>query len=170
MSQEDVTTAGTPRFQDDSRGFAEIERAHVRKFVPDFEWLRLSDPSLRNPLPVPLREARIALIGTAGAHLPAEPAMSTRGEIRFIPSTSAKIDFTHPGFDTERAALDPEVVFPLQTVRRLVEDGFVGDLAATAISTMGFIPDGARVLEHLVPEVVTRLRDEEVHLALLVPA
>ncbi len=163
--------AGTrPGFDDDSRGFAAIERDHVRTFVPDFEWLRFPDPSQRNPLTVPLGEARIALIGTAGAHLPGEPGMSPRGEVRFIPSTSTKIDFTHPGFDTARAALDPEVVFPLETVRRLVEAGFVGELAPTAISTMGFIPRGARVLGHLVPEVVRRVRDEEVHLALLVPA
>lgn len=170
MRDEASIARTLPEFDDDSRGFAAIERDFVRKLVPEFEWLRFPKPSPRNQLPVSLRDARVALIGTAGAHLPEQPAMSPRGQVRFLPSDSTAIRFTHPGFDTERAARDPEVVFPLQSLQRLVETGFIGALAPTAMSTMGFIPRGERILENLVPEAVTRLRDEDVHLALLVPA
>jgi hypothetical protein len=156
---------------DDSRGFAAVERAYVRqKFVPDFEWLSFDDPSSRTPLPVPLEMARVALIGTAGAHVSGETAMSPRGEVRFVPVDAPEIQLTHPGYDTSRASLDPEVVFPRETLRSLASEGLIAEVAPTTISTMGFIPQGQRILDELVPQVVQRLRDEDVHLALLVPA
>ncbi len=96
--------------------------------------------------------------------------MSPRGEVRFVPVDAADIELTHPGYDTERASQDPEVVFPVGALRALEDDGVIGELAPTAVSTMGYIPDGRRVLDELVPQVVECLRNEEVDLALLVPA
>jgi hypothetical protein len=61
-------------------------------------------------------------------------------------------------------------VFPVGTLRALVEAGSIGSVAPTAVSTMGYIPRGERVLERLVPPTVDLLRSEEVDLALLVPA
>lgn len=96
--------------------------------------------------------------------------MSPRGEVRFVPVDAPEIQLTHPGYDTARASGDPEVVFPRNTLRSLASEGLIGEEARSTISTMGFIPRGQRILEELVPEVVQRLRDEDVHLALLVPA
>lgn len=160
----------TPRFEDDSIGFAERERAHVRKrFVPHFEWVRFDAPSRRNLLPLALNQARVALVGTAGAHLAGEPGMSPRGELRVLP-IDADVVLTHPGYDTERAGDDPEVVFPLQTLQTLADESFIGSVATTSISTMGFIPNGRRVINDLVPAVVAELKKEDVDLALFVPA
>lgn len=157
--------------EDDSIGFSQRERAGLRKAsVPNFEWMTFETPSRRNLLPVPLSNARVALIGTAGAHLSEEPPMSPRGELRVLPIDAGDLVLTHPGYDTQRASEDPEVVFPLQTLRMLAAEGFVGSVAATSISTMGFIPDGRRVTEKLVPAVVPELTKESVDLALLVPA
>lgn len=157
--------------EDDSIGFAERERAHVRKrFVPDFEWVIFDTPSRRNLLALPLSEARVGLVTTAGAHRSAEDPMSPRGELRVIPSGAEDLVLTHPGYDTQRASEDPEVVFPSQALEMLAAEGFIGSVAATSISTMGFIPVGRRVLEKLVPAVVTELRDQRIDLALLVPA
>lgn len=156
---------------DDSIGFAERERAYIReRFVPDFEWVTFETPSDRNLLPLPLNEGRIALIGTAGAHRAGEPPMSPTGELRFLPLDTEDLVLTHPGYDTQRASENPEVVFPLQTLQMLAAEGFIGSVAANAISTMGFIPDGRRVIEELVPAVVTELKKEGADLALLVPA
>lgn len=96
--------------------------------------------------------------------------MSPRGELRVIPSGAEDLVLTHPGYDTQRASEDPEVVFPSQALEMLAAEGFIGSVAATSISTMGFIPVGRRVLEKLVPAVVTELRNQRVDLALLVPA
>jgi len=162
---------GPPDFEDDSIGFAQRERDHVRRrFVPDFEWVIFDAPSPRNPLPLPLSKSRVALIGTAGAHRAAEAPMSPTGELRIVPLDADDVVLSHPGYDTERASGDPEVVFPLQTLQMLAGEGFIGSVAPNALSTMGFIPDGLRVTDRLVPELLSELANEDVDLALLVPA
>lgn len=162
---------GELAFDDDSIGFAERERVHVRKrFVPDFEWVTFEHPSRHNLLTVPLSKARVALIGTAGAHGSEQDPMSPMGELRVLSIDAEDLVLTHPGYDTQRASEDPNVVFPTQTLQMLAAEGFIGSVAATSISTMGFIPVGRRVIEKLVPAVVAELKKEGADLALLVPA
>lgn len=96
--------------------------------------------------------------------------MSPTAEVRIVPLDADDIVLTHPGYDTERASDDPEVVFPLQTLQMLEGEGLIGSVAPTAISTMGFIPVGERVLDRLVPRVLSELARNDVDLALLVPA
>jgi hypothetical protein len=155
---------------DDSVGFDVIERAYVRKnLVPDFEWVDFDRPSPRNRLGVALADAGIGLVSTAGAHLPEQRRMGAGGDVRMIP-VEAGILLSHGGYQTDRASRDPEVVFPVRTLERLVRAGFIGSLAPSAISNMGYIPLGERVFERVVPPTIERLRSEEVDLALLVPA
>lgn len=155
---------------DDSTGFDDLEREFVRRFFPSFDWVRFEAPSPRRALPVPLRRARVGLVVTAGAHLPGEAAFSLDGEVRFLSAGAGALELSHPGYDTGRAAADPDVVVPVRALRRLVQAGVVGSLAPTVISTMGLVPRGEDVLERSVPAALDRLRAEEVDLALLVPA
>jgi D-proline reductase (dithiol) PrdB len=80
------------------------------------------------------------------------------------------VRLTHGGYDTQRASKDPDVVFPVRTLRRLAETGAIGSVAAVAASTMGYIPRALNVLERVVPPVVASLVAQQVDLALLVPA
>lgn len=161
---------GSSVADDDSIGFDVLEAQFVRKFLPDFDWLRFDAPSPRRPLPVPLRQARVGLVVTAGAHLPGDPPFGMDGEVRFLVAGSGDFTLTHIGYDTERAMTDPDVVVPVRALRRLVEAGVIGSLAPTVISTMGLVPRGTDVLERSVPAALERLGEEEVDLALLVPA
>lgn len=156
---------------DDSQHFAEAERRHVREVVgvPDFEWVDFDEPSPRNPLPVPLSEATVTLVSTAGAHLVGTRPLGAGGHAALLPA-DADVQLTHGGYDTERAAQDPDVVYPVRTLQRLADDGFIGALAPTVVSTMGFVPSGRRLFERAVPDAVERIHDEQAHLALLVPA
>lgn len=157
--------------RDDSAGFADLERNHVRTKVgvPDFEWVPFDTPSPRNPLPLPLDEARVALVSTAGAHAPGGRPLSAGGRALLLPA-SEPVELTHDGYDTARAMTDPGVVYPVEALAALAEEGAIGSLAPTVVSTMGFVPDGRRLFSHAVPDAVERLLDEQVHLALLVPA
>jgi D-proline reductase (dithiol) PrdB len=151
--------------------FDEVERLHLRKrLVPDFEWLDFDQPSPRNRLGVALREARVGLVVTAGVHLPGQRPARQVGEVRLVPVAAPQVRLTHGGYDTQRAGKDPEVVFPARTLRRLAETGAVGSVARVVASTMGYIPRGLNVLERVVPPVVASLVDQQVDLALLVPA
>jgi D-proline reductase (dithiol) PrdB len=166
-----VEARDKPSFEDDSAGFDLIEREYIREeLVPDFEWLDFATPSPRNRLPVPLAQARVALVATAGAHLPDQRRMGAGGDVRMISIDAPEIVLSHEGYDIGRAARDPEVVYPVRTLRALADAGVIGSLAPTAVSTMGYVPRGRRVLERVVPATIDRLRSEEVDLALLVPA
>lgn len=159
------------RFDDDSTAFAQIERQFVRDVVgvADFGWVSFDHPSPRNPLTVPLAEATVTLISTAGAHLPDERPLGAGGHASLVPS-DADVQLSHVGYDTEAAMQDPDVVYPVRTLQRLADEGVIGALAPTVISTMGFVPNGQRLFERAVPSAIERIHDEQAHLALLVPA
>jgi D-proline reductase (dithiol) PrdB len=76
---------------------------------------------------------------------------------------------THFAYDLTAVRQDPNVVFPLGTLRTLVCDGIVGELAEHAYTFMGGIYSARRVREQLAPELTKRLLAEQVDAALLVP-
>jgi D-proline reductase (dithiol) PrdB len=158
-------------FPDDSTDFADVERGFVRDVVgiADFEWVAFDEPSPRVPLAVPLSEATVTLVSTAGAHEVGTKPLSAGGRAALVPM-DADVQLSHVGYDTDRAMQDPDVVYPVRTLQRLVDEGFIGALAPTVVSTMGFVPDGRHLLERAVPSAVERIHDEQAHLALLVPA
>lgn len=159
-----------PPFPDDSRGFAEVERRHLRaEWLADFEWMRFAAPSPRNPLRVPLGEARVGLLDTSGAHAVGTPPSGSSGRALLIPA-GAEVTFTHPGFDVERSLGDPDTVHPVRTLQRLAERGVIGELAATTVSVMGGVLIGQRIVDRGVPVAVQAMRNQQVDLALLVPA
>lgn len=63
-----------------------------------------------------------------------------------------------------------DVVVPVRTLLRLAGAAVIGSVARVVASTMGYIPRGVNVLERVVPPVVASLVDQQVDLALLVPA
>lgn len=158
-------------FPDDSEDFADIERRFVREVVgvSDFEWVAFDEPSPRVPLAVPLSEAKVTLVSTAGAHAHGTRPLGAGGDATLL-AADADVQLSHVGYDTDRAMDDPDVVYPVRTLRRLADEGFIGALAPTVVSTMGFVPEGRRILERAVPAAVERIHDEQAHLALLVPA
>ena len=156
-------------------GFAQVEYEHVRRTAyPSFDWRTFSEPSPRRPLEVPLERARVALVGTAGAHLPGQPrfALGDTGDssYREIPAGAAELRLTHVGYDTKRARADPDVVFPLALLRGLAAEGVVGAVAPRAFSFMGYIPETGPLLEETGPAVARELLTDAVDLVLLVPA
>ena len=156
-------------------GFAQIEYEYVReRAYRDFEWRAFPDPSLRHPPLRPLRQARVALVGTAGAHLPEqvrfELGPSGDSSYRELPADTDELRLAHGGYDTRRAREDPDVVFPLRLLRRLAVDGEIGSLSPRAFSFMGYIPDPEPLLERSGPEVAAKLISDAVDLVLLVPS
>lgn len=153
-------------FPDDSEDFADVERRFVREVVgvSDFEWVAFDEPSARTSLAVPLSEATVTLVSTAGAHEVGTKPLGAGGRAALVP-VDADVQLTHGGYDTDRAMQDQDVVYPVRTLQRLVDQGFIGALAPTVVSTMGFVPDGRHLLERAVPAAVERIHDEQAHLA-----
>ena len=155
---------------DDSAGFADVERTHLRThYLPDFEWMRRDQPSQRVRPAVPMAEARIGLIDTCGAHLADQPPVGASGRAALVP-VDADVVFTHPGFDVERALRDTEVVHPARTLLSLASDGVIGSVAPTSVSVMGGVLLGQRIVDRGLPAALSAMLDQQVDLALLVPA
>ena len=151
--------------------------APVRLFLNSYPWRRI-DPVPWTPLRKPLSESRLALVSSAGFVLPGqEPFVRTLaggdGSFREIPADtdlSTLIDthksqsFDHSGMDR-----DPNLAFPLDRARELVERGRIGSLNRRHLSFMGSITAPGRLTRDHAPEAARRLASDGVDVALLVP-
>lgn len=158
--------------------FAEVERQWVRqRLVPSFDWVVYTTPSPVNPLREPLERCRVALIGTAGAHLAGDRPFDIRSALgdasfRVIPG-DAPIDalrLSHRGYDTRKIEQDVNCVFPLERLRELAGEGIIESVSPRHFSFMGYIPIPGPLIEETAPQVAGLLEDDRVDLALLVPA
>ena len=95
--------------------------------------------------------------------------------IRHIPSAEPATDIrvTHFAYDLEPAREDPNIVFPVDRLRELVDEGVIGGLAPTALGCMGGIYSVRRTEQELAPAIVNEvlaMRDAgQADVALLVP-
>ena len=170
MTEPQRPSGGQPRYS----AFAQVEYEFVRQVYPTFEWTVFEQPSPRRPPALPLEQARVALVGTAGAYVRGQRPCSLGNEgdptYREIPAETEEICLAHVGYDVRRARRDPDVVFPLALLRRLAAEGTIGELAPRAFSFMGYIPDTRPLLQETGPAVARELLADAVDLVLLVPA
>ena len=127
----------------------------------------------------PLREARLAIVTTAGIHHRSQAPfdMSDRDgdpSFRILDGETLFDDFeiTHDYYDHSDARKDPNIIFPLARLRELVREGVVGSLATSHYAFMGHI-DGRHIttlVQKSAVEVAQRLLDDRVDLVLLTPA
>lgn len=159
--------------------FSVVEGDFLRsKFLPDFEWTRFDRPTKPVALARPIEQARVALVVTAGAYLPAgqEPfnTQSALGDdsFRVIPGDTCREDIalSHPGYDTRRASQDLDCVFPLGLLREFQAQGAIGEVAPRHVSFMGYIPQTEHLLAETAPQAARIFADDEVDLAILVPS
>jgi D-proline reductase (dithiol) PrdB len=122
---------------------------------------------------VPLAQCRVALLSSGGIYRRGQIAFHHADDVSFrvIPTDtpSSELRATHFAYDLTDARRDPNVVFPLDTLRRLADDGVIGGLGPYAYTFMGGIYSTRRVAETLVPALVERVVADHVDLALLVP-
>lgn len=159
--------------------FSVVEGDFLRsKFLPDFEWTRFDRPTEPVALARPIKEARVALVVTAGAYLPeGQEPFNTKtvlgdDSFRIIPgdTRSEDIALSHPGYDTRRAAQDLDCVFPLALLRELQAEGAIGEVAPRHVSFMGYIPRPEHLMAETAPEAARNLANDGVDLAILVPS
>lgn len=144
----------------------------TRMFLKAYPWRRI-DPVPCTPLRKPLAESRIALVTTAGLHLPDQTPFDCdqRGgdtSYRIIPSDAdvSTLLEAHRSetFDHAGVQADPNLAFPLD---RLREMGL--PLAPRHLSFMGSITAPGRLIAESAPEAAQLLVDDGVDVALLVP-
>ena len=122
----------------------------------------------------PLDRSRLALVTTGGVHLPEQPRFDIDDpagdcSYREIPTGAHDLTWTHAYYRPDEGS-DLDAVFPLDTLRRLVGDGVVGELSERHFSFMGAIHDPTRLVESTAPDVAGKLVEDRVDVVLLTPS
>jgi D-proline reductase (dithiol) PrdB len=150
-----------------------IRQQYSKLGYKTYQWVSNPDPPAWQPLRKPLAHSRLALIASGGIYLAGQLAFHHKDDTSFraIPQTVRTSDLrvTHFAYDKTDARADPNVVFPIDTLRALVDEGFVGELAEHAYTFMGGIYSARRVRQELAPRITERVVLEKADLALLVP-
>jgi D-proline reductase (dithiol) PrdB len=140
---------------------------------PDYSWVTNADTPPFTPLRKALADSRVSLIASGGIYAVGQIAFHFKDDFSYreISSDTPARDLraTHFAYDLSAARSDPNVVFPLATLRDLAAVSRIGELAANAYTFMGGIYSARRVKNLLAPALAERLVKDEVDVAILVP-
>lgn len=126
----------------------------------------------------PVNEARIAVVTTAAFFTPDQPPFDTsiRGgdcSYRVIPVdvdlSTLQIAHRSSAFDIRGIQQDKNLALPLDRLKSLVEQKFIGAVAPRHYSFMGSIIAPDQLIEETAPEVAHALIEDSVDVVLLTP-
>ena len=131
------------------------------------------------PLPRPLRTCCVALVTTAGLHLPQQEPFDMTDKhgdpsYREIPSSVGieELTITHDYFAKADALADPNLVLPMEPLRQLAREGTIGSIAPRFFSFMGHILGEhlKTLLRTTAPKAAAALKGDGVDAVFLTPA
>ncbi|EGL84276.1 D-proline reductase (dithiol) [Caldalkalibacillus thermarum TA2.A1] len=122
-----------------------------------------------------LSEMTIAIVSTAGAHLKDQEPFNTAGDhtYRLISGDADTSQFTvthgapKEHYNTDEPKKDINVIFPLDRLRELKEEGFIGDVNNKHISMMGYAMRLKQILDETVPQVAKEITKSKADAVLL---
>lgn len=124
--------------------------------------------------PKPLSESRVAIVTTAGLTIDGNADWNAADQgFRVVPKGSDNLTLAHysPNFDRTGWIVDKNIVFPIDRLEEMAEEGIIGSVAETHISFMGAQPD--HTLETIRmdsgPAAAQALREDKVDIILLTP-
>lgn len=129
-------------------------------------------------LRVPLAEARVAVVTTAGFHAPDQPPFdpSVRGgdwSYRLLPADinldTLCLAHKSDAFDRTGLEQDPNVALPLDRLRELAATGVIAAVAPRHVSLMGSISAPGRLVAESAPAIARYLQADQVDAVLLTP-
>jgi len=163
----------------DSFKFLDFAARKLMKAWSDREPRR---PPVWTPLKRPLAQSRIALISSAGIARNDQPPFDQDGERRnpwwgdpshrVLPrgTTERDVRLYHMHVETRYGEQDLDCVLPLRRLEEAQQAGVIGSVAPSHYSFMGYLLDAGPFLTKTVPQIVARMKSEEVDAAVLVPA
>ena len=141
---------------------------------PPYRWVHNKDEPPFEPVRKPLAESRIGLIASGGIYRKGQIAFHYRDDFsyRIIPRDTgmSELRATHFAYDVTDARSDPNVVFPLETLRAEAREGGIAEAGPNAYTFMGGIYSVRKVRERLAPALAERMEEDAVDAVLLVPA
>ena len=151
----------------------------AQRFITAYEPWESGEAVPWAPPHKPLGECKLALVTTSGVHHSSQEPFDMQDSdgdpsFRAIDGATIGNDYkiTHDYYDHSDAEKDLNIIFPLQRLQGLQQEGVIGQLADTHYSFMGHI-DGrhiASLIGQAAQEVVKRLKQDQVDVVLLTPA
>ncbi|MDP6273367.1 MAG: glycine/sarcosine/betaine reductase selenoprotein B family protein [Dehalococcoidia bacterium] len=119
-----------------------------------------------------LKQARVAIISTAGLHRESDAKFAGGADdYRLIPGDLdySELTMSHVSVDFDRSGFqqDPNVLFPLELLRKLEANGEIGSAASWHYSFMG-ATDPTR-MDETAGQVAKLLKEDSVTAAILIP-
>lgn len=150
-----------------------IRDNYARLGYKAYNWVVNRDTAPWAPLRKPLSRCRLGVAASGGIYVTGQVAFHYKDDVSFreIPTDVDSNDLraTHFAYDLSDARTDPNVVFPIDTLHRLVKEGFLGGVASRFYTFMGGIYSSRRVSEELAPRLTERFLEDGVDAVLLVP-
>ncbi len=138
-----------------------------------YQWVKNDNTPPWQSLRKPLSQSRLALLASGGIYVTGQTAFHFKDDTsyRAIPKNIMTEDLraTHFAYDLRAARSDPNSVFPIDSLRQLVSEGFIGELCEHAYTFMGGIYSSRRVKEELAPSLTKRLVNDRADIVLFVP-
>ena len=111
-----------------------------------------------------LARASVAIVTAAGVHKKDQDPFNIADELgdltfRIIDSDiqAPNLMVTHHHYDHSDADRDINVVFPIDALRSLAEEGFIGGLARTHVGFMGYTMQLKRMYEETAPAIAEHI-------------
>jgi D-proline reductase (dithiol) PrdB len=140
---------------------------------PPYAWVTNPGPPPMVSLSKPLSESKLGLVASGGIYQTGQIAFHFKDDISYrkidTDKDTSTLRATHFAYDLTDARIDPNVVFPIDTLKRCVQEGLLGALSNPAYTFMGGIYSSRKVRDILAPAIADELQKDEVDLALLVP-
>lgn len=118
----------------------------------------------------PLSECKVAFITAGGIHIKTQNPFDTSGDYsyRAIPSdiATSELTVTHGGFDNSDINKDANSMLPLDRLRELVEEGYIGSLSDEMYGFMGGGGNIDKFKNETGPEIAKKLKEQGVDIVL----
>ena len=117
----------------------------------EYQWLESQNAPAWTPLTKPLSDSKVGLICTGGIYAAGQTAFHFKDDTTYR-AISTDVDVedlraTHFAYDLTDARKDINVVFPVEQLRTMVDEGVIDSMATDAYTLMGGIYSTRRVRE-----------------------
>ncbi|MBI4764082.1 MAG: hypothetical protein HY787_05695 [Deltaproteobacteria bacterium] len=141
---------------------------------PPYQWTE-NTSSPWTPILKPIEESKVVLISSGGVYQKDQiPFNPDKNDLTFreipINTDVGDLRISHNNYDHRDADKDVNCVFPLERMRELAAEGFIGELAEVHLTFMGRIFRKSGLLGEMIPAIIARLKEMQIDLAFLVPA
>lgn len=128
-------------------------------------------PPVWTPVTKQLNKCRVAFATAGGIHLKSQTPFNAAGDftIREIPSNTPSIELmvTHGGYDNSDVNKDVNAMLPIDRLRELAAEGFIGEVAPVLVGFMGGGGNVEKFRNETGPKIASIFTREKVDIAIL---